>query len=491
MLKQFEAMHFVGVGGIGMSGLAKILLSRHKKISGSDLKYNALMQKLEADGAQIFASHAAEHIPQDTDYVVVSTAISTDNPEIIEAQRRHIPIIHRADVLNYLLTSAHSVSVTGTHGKTTTTSLLSLILKAANLEPSVVIGGEVPQLGTNAIAGKGDYLVAEVDESDQSLRKLSSEVAVITNIEVDHLDHYKDLNEIIEAVAEFVGNQPANGKTLVNFDDPGIRLLLSRLPYHIMPATFGLTSETVDYKAESIILEATHSNFTVVFKGQPLGQFRINVPGIHNVYNALSAIACSHAIGLDMAPVIQALAEYGGVKRRFQLIGQVHDISVIDDYAHHPSEIKAALNTARLQERPITIIFQPHRFSRTQALMREFSTAFQQADRVILTDIYAASEKPEDFPVSIHDLREQISLQNPGKEVIYLSGFGDIAQYVCEHSDANEMLMTVGAGNITELSTLLVEQLAHRQPKEQAKECKERKIVYAPLHRSRQERKVV
>ncbi|PIQ24295.1 UDP-N-acetylmuramate--L-alanine ligase [bacterium (Candidatus Blackallbacteria) CG17_big_fil_post_rev_8_21_14_2_50_48_46] len=493
MLKHFEQIHFIGIAGIGMSGLARILAARGKQVSGSDLKHNALTQSLEAQGAQIAVGHHAEHVPAGTEYVVVSTAISEENPEIQEARARHIPIIHRSEVLNYLLQTSRSLSITGTHGKTTTSALTSLILVEQGLDPTVVIGGEVPQLGTNALAGQGEFIVAEVDESDQSLRRLSSEVAVITNLEVDHLDHYQGLDEIIEAVAEFVSRQPENGRLVVNLDDAGVRLLLERLPESMRLRTLGFALEATDadYRVVQKELSPTGSRFEVEVRGESLGWFDLKIPGIHNIYNALAALSATHSLGVVSAQAIRtALASYQGVKRRFQLIGMLDTVSVIDDYAHHPSEIRATLSTAKLQNRHISVAFQPHRYSRTQALLQDFADSFELADRVILTDIYAASERPEDFQVSILDLVAKTRQTYPDKEVLYFASLPEIKTYLLENLIPDEMVLTIGAGNITDLSYDLVGNLQAKSS-DSIEKMNEQKIVYAPVRRTHQERKVV
>jgi UDP-N-acetylmuramate--alanine ligase len=492
MLTHFERIHFIGIGGIGMSGLARILSARGRQVSGSDLKDNALTRHLHEQGVQIFSGHHAEHIPAGTEYVVVSTAISDENPEIQAARQRHIPIIHRSAVLNYLLQTSRGISITGTHGKTTTSALTALILIEAGFEPTVVIGGEVPQLGTNAIAGQGMFTVAEVDESDQSLRDLTTETAIITNLEVDHLDHYADLNEILEAVAEFVGHQPDHGRLVVNLDDPGVNALLGRLPESVRRrcVTFSLHHPEADYRIQHYTLSVSGSRFQVERHGQPLGDFELNIPGVHNLYNALSALSATHALGVPCAHIQTALSAYQGVKRRFQRIGELGSAVVIDDYAHHPSEIQATLQTARLQNRPVTVIFQPHRYSRTQALLHDFAVSFAQADRLILTDIYAASENPGDFQISIHDLVSAARQAHPDLEVLYFPALQDIRDYVLGNLIPDEIVLTMGAGNITELSYALVEAVAVQVTEEHEK-LTEQKVVYAPVRLTHHERKVV
>ncbi len=493
MLESFDKIHFIGIGGIGMSGLARILLSQGKQVSGSDIKMNPLLEELSANGAKVYPHHDPSHLPAGTEYVVVSTAISEQNPEYIEAQQRNIPIIHRSEVLRYLLANSRGISVTGTHGKTTTSALLSLILVDQQLDPTIVIGGEIPQLGTNARAGSGEFTVAEVDESDQSLRRLSTEVAIVSNLEVDHLDHYHGLDEIIEAVLEFISNMPAQGKIIVNTDDAGNRLLLERLPQERLQnvISFGLTDTNADYRAVNPQLLIAGSSFDVEYKGTNIGHFELGIPGTHNIYNALSTIACAHSLNFKLPQVAESLKSYCGVKRRFQLIGELAgDVKVIDDYGHHPSEIIATLSTARLQNRPVTAVFQPHRYSRTQALLQDFAKSFEQADRIILTDIYAASENPADFTVSIQQLVEATQLKNPGKEVLYFSKLEDIRNYLLQNLIPRELILTIGAGNITELSRLLVGNSRKAEAKPD-NEKQEAKIVYAPVAVTPTQRQVV
>ncbi|MBF2054390.1 MAG: UDP-N-acetylmuramate--L-alanine ligase [Candidatus Sericytochromatia bacterium] len=487
MLKPFKKLHFIGIGGIGMSGLAGILLSQGATISGSDLKHNRLTQELQAQGATIYTAHSAEQVPADADYVVVSTAISEHNPEYIAAQTHRIPIIHRSAVLAHLLAKSRGISITGTHGKTTTSALMSLILYDQGLDPTIVIGGEVPQLGTNARAGQGAFTVAEVDESDQSLRQLSSEMVLITNLEVDHLDHYKGLDEIIEAVMEFLNNQPPAARIFVNLDDAGVQALLAALPEHkrAQCISFALKHPDADYRLSAPPELLTRgSRFSIAYQGQSLGNFEIGIPGLHNIANALGALACSHYLGLDLNQLAQTLKAYQGVKRRFQHIGDLPGgVSVIDDYGHHPSEIKATLTTARLQQRPVTAVFQPHRYSRTAALLHDFAASFEQADRIILTDIYAASENPADFVIDIHDLVSQTRALNPDKTVLYFPDLECISQYLLANLHEQELILTIGAGNITELSGLL---LAGKPAAPNSKTEQENNIVYAPIQRGPQ-----
>lgn len=487
MLKPFKKLHFIGIGGIGMSGLAGILLSQGAAISGSDLKHNHLTQELQSQGATVYAAHRAEQVPTDADYVVVSTAIADNNPEYQAAQAHNIPIIHRSAVLAYLLARSRGISITGTHGKTTTSALMSLLLYDQGLDPTLVIGGEVPQLGTNARAGQGEFTVAEVDESDQSLRHLSSEMVLITNLEVDHLDHYNGLDEIIEAVVQFLHNQPPEARIFVNLDDSGVQKLLQQLPTHKRQQciSFALQHPDADYRLSSEAELLTQgSRFSVQYQNQALGDFEIGIPGLHNISNALSALACSHYLGLDLNQVARTLKAYQGVKRRFQQIGELPGgVTVIDDYGHHPSEIRATLTTARLQKRPITAIFQPHRYSRTDALIDDFAQAFEQADRVILTDIYAASENPADFAITIHDLLQKTQAANPGKPVLYFADFESISSYLLAHLMPQELILTIGAGNITELPGLL---LAGKPAAPNSKTEQENNIVYAPIQRGPQ-----
>lgn len=462
MLDVAQHIHFIGIGGIGMSGLARILLTHGKTVSGSDLKANIQTQALQSLGAHIYLEQSAANIQPEVECVVISTAISENNPELLRARMLNLPILHRSDVLRYLLEVSRGIAITGTHGKTTTSALMSLVLMEQQLDPTIVIGGQIPQLGTNAYAGSGDYTVAEVDESDQSLRKLTSEIVLITNLEVDHLDHYSGLDEILEAVLEFLTHQPSQGRIICNLDDAGVRRLLELMPAHYQQRCvgFGLTTADADYTATHIENLTRSSRFELMHRGVSLGQFEIGIPGTHNVYNAMSVLATVHDMGLDMPKAAQSLAAYQGVQRRFQLMGQMRDdISVIDDYAHHPSEIRATLQAARLQKKKITAVFQPHRYSRTQGLLNDFAQAFAEADRIIFTDIYAASENPLDFDITIQHLVHAAQVANPHKDVQFFSAFEDIARYVQTHQEPQSLVLTMGAGNISQLSQLLVGKL--------------------------------
>ncbi len=459
MLDAAQHIHFIGIGGIGMSGLARILLTHGKTVSGSDLKANAQTQALQAQGAHIYFEQAAANLQDTVECVVISTAISEHNPELKRARAMNLPVLHRSDVLRYLLEVSRGIAITGTHGKTTTSALMSLVLMEQALDPTIVIGGQIPQLGTNAHAGSGEYTVAEVDESDQSLRKLTSEIVLITNLEVDHLDHYSGLDEILEAVLEFLSHQPNHGRIVCNMDDPGVRRLLQLMPVHYQSRCIGyaLQTEEVDYRAEQIESFPQASRFTLRHQGQSLGVFDIGIPGIHNVYNAMSVLAAVHDMGLDLAQAARSLAAYQGVQRRFQLMGEMPDnVRVIDDYAHHPSEIRATLQTACLQQKFITAVFQPHRYSRTQGLLNDFAQAFDQADRIIFTDIYAASENPLDFDITIQHLVHAAQVANPQKDVQFFSAFEDISHYISEHPVPDSLVLTMGAGNISQLAQLLV-----------------------------------
>ena len=452
MLDAAQHIHFIGIGGIGMSGLAHILLTHGKTITGSDIKENTQTQALQAQGAQVFLQQEAANLTDAVECVVISTAISEHNPELKRARELQLPILHRSDVLRYLLEVSRGIAITGTHGKTTTSALMSLVLMEQSLDPTIVIGGQIPQLGTNAHAGSGEFTVAEVDESDQSLRKLTSEIVLITNLEVDHLDHYSGLGEILDAVLEFLSHQPEHGRIVCNIDDPGVRLLLQQMPaaYHSRCVSFGLGQQKADYVARQIQNGTHKSGFELSYQDETLGHFEIGIPGVHNVYNAMSVLAAVHDMGLDMDKAKKALASYQGVQRRFQRVGEmVNAVAVIDDYAHHPSEIRATLQTARLQNKFITAVFQPHRYSRTQGLLKDFAQAFGEADRIIFTDIYAASENPLDFDITIQ-------VANPHKDIQYFSAFEDIVRYVSDHEVPDSLLLTMGAGNISQLSKLLV-----------------------------------
>ncbi|MFN8671245.1 MAG: UDP-N-acetylmuramate--L-alanine ligase [Candidatus Sericytochromatia bacterium] len=454
-LSKINKVHFVGIGGIGMSALAFALLSKGKKVSGTDKKASNITDKLTEMGAKVNIEHSSDNITSDIDIIVVSTAIDKTNPEIIKAKELNIPIYHRADLLNAFLRSHESIAVTGTHGKTSTSAMMSQVLYEANLQPTALVGGQIISFGTNSLTGNSNYLVAEVDESDKSIHKLSASYAIITNLETDHLDHYKDLNDIISTMKSFVDNIPQDGKIIICKDSDGNRELMKLLSDRNV-ITYGEEEESSDYVITDIEQTDSSSRFKILEKGKLLGEFFMPVAGKHYILNALSVIICSRLMGVSVENIKKGLENYKGVKRRFEKIAEKDGSIIIDDYAHHPTEIKATLSTANLFKRPVTVAFQPHRFSRTQGLMDDFSKSFEYADRVIITDIYGAGEKQEDFPeTTSKKLSEMIKIHYPNKEVHYIASLEEISDFITKNKLEKEIIITMGAGTITNLSKMI------------------------------------
>lgn len=456
-LDNLNKIHFIGIGGIGMSALAFNLISKGKKISGSDKKDSKIIEQLISLGADIKLSHDENNISSDTDLVVISTAINKNNPEIRKALDLGIRICHRADVLNLLLRSHNSIAVTGTHGKTSTSAMVSQILFESGLNPNALIGGEANFFHSNCISGKSNYLVAEVDESDQSIKNLSANYAIITNLEVDHLDHYKDLNEIINIMNKFLSNLPNDSKLIICKDSYGNNKLLEN--YYKEYITYSLIDDKADYKAVDIFLAKNYSKFKVKHRGMILGEFTVPVAGLHYVSNSLASIILSLEIGIDIEDIKSALANYKGVKRRFEIVGNSNDTMIVDDYAHHPTEIRATLSSASLYQKYLTVVFQPHRYSRTKSLLNDFSCSFESADRIILTDVFSAGELYEDYQIDSEDLYNLVKSNYPEKEVYYIKTLDEVKNFILSKHIPNHMVITMGAGTITNLSKDLAEGL--------------------------------
>src|SRR5438270_93201 len=397
MFAKIQRVHFVGIGGIGMSGIAEVLLTLGFKVSGSDLKPNAITDRLRALGATIFQAHRAENAAG-AEVVVTSSAIAANNPEVAEARRLRVPVIARAEMLAELMRLKYGIAIAGMHGKTTTTSMVAAVLAAGGLDPTAVIGGRVDAIGSNARLGKSQYLVAEADESDRSFMKLSPILSVVTNVDREHMDCYRDMDDVEQAFVDFMNRVPFYGAVIACQDDERLHSLLPRLVRRLI--TYG-ASETSGFRVR-LLDEACksedsrpRSRFEVVSRGKQIGEFELHVPGHHNVLNATAAVATGIGLDIPAANIAEALAQFRGVDRRFQLKGKIAGVSVVDDYGHHPTEIRATLAAARqCGFDKIHVIFQPHRYTRTRDLAEEFATAFGDADTVELLDIYAASEKP-------------------------------------------------------------------------------------------------
>ena len=446
-----------------MSGIAEVLLTLGYKVSGSDLKSSPVTERLANLGAIIFEGHRAENITG-AEVVVTSSAVARDNPEVARAHAQHIPVIPRAEMLAELMRLKYGIAIAGMHGKTTTTSMVAAVLAGGGLDPTVVVGGRVDAMGSNARLGKSQYLVAEADESDRSFLKLSPILAVVTNIDREHMDCYKDMSDVEQAFLDFVDRVPFYGMAVLCNDDERLRVLLPRLARRAI--TYGLR-EGSDFRIVKSEIECGsanrhYSHFAVEYRGKSLGDFHLRVPGNHNVLNATAAVAVG--VGLDVAPerIREALEDFRGVDRRFQLKGSANGVSVFDDYGHHPTEIRATLAAARqCGFRHIHVAFQPHRYTRTKDLLEEFGTAFNDADHVYILDIYAASEKP--IP-GVNGERVADAIQRLGnKDARYVPSFADAARELGTLAESGDMVLTLGAGNVSQLGPEILEHLKARR----------------------------
>ena len=489
MFAKIQRIHFVGIGGIGMSGIAEVLLNLGYKISGSDLKSSPVTQRLVSLGAQTFEGHQAANITG-ADVIVTSSAISIDNPEVAEARRLHIPVIQRAEMLAELMRLKYGIAIAGMHGKTTTTSMVAAVLAAGGLDPTVVVGGRVDAMGSNARLGKSHYLVAEADESDRSFLKLSPIVSVVTNIDREHMDCYRDMRDVHRTFLEFMERVPFYGLVVGCHDDPVLERLLPRV--HRRVTTYG-TSPGSDFlirihsdnaaqkhvpqvrasSAGAKLGEAklgdaslggtAFSRFRVTYKEKglkekDLGEFTLRVPGTHNVLNATAAIAVGIALDIPADQIRSGLDGFRGVDRRFQLKGKAAGVSVVDDYGHHPTEIRATLAAAhQCGFRRVHVIFQPHRFTRTRDLMDEFSTAFADANTLVLLDIYPASEKP--IPGITTEALAQRIARAGNSAPIYAPSFAEAAEKVAALAQPGDMILTLGAGSVSQLGPMILERL--------------------------------
>ncbi|WP_457574206.1 UDP-N-acetylmuramate--L-alanine ligase [Desulfolithobacter sp.] len=456
MYNKTKHIHFVGIGGIGMSGIAELLLNLGYRVSGSDLNRSDITRKLEALGGIIHTGHAGAWV-EGADVVVTSSAISADNPEVLAAREQQIPVIQRAEMLAELMRlKKYGIAVAGSHGKTSTTSLISTILTEAGLDPTVVVGGKVDNLGGNAKLGEGEFLVAEADESDGSFLKLSPVIEVVTNIDLEHLDYYRDLDHIKETFLEFIDLIPFYGVVICCLDDPNIASLLPRIEKRKI--TYGLT-EQADLHAVRIEAGVGGSEFTVRYRGRELGRMRRNTPGRHTIYNTLAAVAVALELEIDFDVIARAMAGFAGVERRLQFKGKENDILVIDDYGHHPTEIRVTLDAVRegWPERRLVVLFQPHRYTRTAALFDEFTTAFHRADVLLLTDIYPASEEPI-AGVDSEGLLAAIK-RHGHRQAYYLPAGEELLQRLDQFVRPGDLLLTLGAGNIVRTGEQFLKQL--------------------------------
>jgi UDP-N-acetylmuramate--alanine ligase len=459
MYKRYQHIHFVGIGGIGMSGIAELLLNLGYKVSGSDLRPSDLTRRLIDLGAEVYFGHEAAHV-RGADVVVLSSAIAEDNPEARAARSLgKVPVIRRAEMLAELMRLKYSVLVAGAHGKTTTTSMVSTVLARGGLDPTVVIGGKLNAWGTNAKMGRGDFMVAEADESDGTFLLLPPTIAVVTNIDLEHLDFYRDLEHIQETFLQFINKIPFYGQAVLCLEDPNIQVLLPRISKRFV--TYGFSSQA-DFQARDVQTKGLVSSYRAYHNGDELGEIEIHIPGRHNVLNSLAAVAIATELELDW-PLVQAgLRDMTGVQRRFQIKGQASGVLVLDDYGHHPTEIKAVLETLAscYPERRRIVAFQPHRYSRTKALMSEFARCFYHSDVLLLTDIYAASEKPIEG-VTSERLLQEISLHGH-HDLHYCPTQDEMVDALEAMVSDGDVVITLGAGNIYQIGEKLLNRLQNR-----------------------------
>lgn len=460
MQRKVKCIHFVGIGGIGMSGIAEVLINLGYNISGSDTAQSETTARLQKLGASVALGHAAKNIGN-ADVVVTSTAVKVDNPEVVEAHRRNVPVIPRAEMLAELLKMKFSVAVSGSHGKTTTTSMVSTILARGGLDPTMVIGGKLASIGSNARLGDGDIIVAEADESDGSFLKLSPTIAVITNIDREHLDFYPGITEIKEAFLKFANIVPFYGCTVLCSDNEHVREITGLIKRKMI--TYGI-EHSADYSARDIKYLGSRTEYSLIYKGDRLGAIELIVPGLFNVYNSLAAVAVSRELDLDFATIKEGLASFSGVVRRLEIKGTVGDITVVDDYGHHPTEVKATLAAARqVWKGRLIVVFQPHRFTRTKALFNEFTQAFGDADLLILNDIYPASEEPI-AGVNSQALCEAIR-KTGHRRVEYIAQVEGTIEFLLNTVRPKDTVITLGAGSIYKIGEAFLKQLAAREIK--------------------------
>jgi UDP-N-acetylmuramate--alanine ligase len=439
-----RSIHFVGIGGIGMSGIAELLLNLGHRVSGSDLRESEITRRLQDFGGKVVLGHLAENLPADVDVVVVSSAVKRANPEWQEARRRGVPVIPRAEMLAELMRLKEGLAIAGSHGKTTTTSMVATVLSHAKLDPTVVVGGKLNALGSNAFLGKSEYIVVEADESDGSFLKLTPSIAVVTNIDPEHLDHYGTFEVLHAAFVEFVNKVPFYGLAVLCLDHPSVQALLPKLEKRHV--TYGLSTQA-EYRADAVVLDGFTTAFDAYRRGEKLGRVTLKMVGVHNVQNALAAIAVADEVGIPFALSKEALEEFRGVQRRFTVRGEKRGITVVDDYGHHPAEVMATLKGARESfKRRLVVAFQPHRHTRTRDLMDEFARSFNDADVVLLTDIYAAGEEAIpgiDAPALVEAIRAR-----GHRDVRYVPR-KELAKTTVEQLREGDLVLTLGAGDVT------------------------------------------
>ncbi len=454
MFGKVTKLYFVGIGGAGMSGIAEILYNLGYQIEGSDHTPSEVTDYLQSLGVTIHSEHRADNL-QDADVVVISSAVGPDNSEVVEARRRGIPVIKRAEMLGELMRLKFSIGVSGTHGKTTTTSMIGKILQHGNYQPTLIVGGVVAELGTGAALGKGDYLVAEADEYDRSFLSMFPTMAVVTNLEGDHLDCYADMDDLVNSFLNYMNRVPFFGSVVISGDDERLLALRSRITRNYV--TFGFSADA-DYRAAGIHLEPGRSIFSVCHHNDLLGEIILHVPGRHNIANALAAVAACRELEVPFGAIADGLLHFSGVARRFEIVGEVKGIMVVDDYAHHPTEITATLKAAKeVYDRRVIVVYQPHLYSRTRDFTGEFADALSKADKCLLVDIYPAREKP------IEGITSQVIIREAQAKGIgdfsYVGSEDNVPQEVVKVAQPGDIVIIMGAGSITRVKRQLLEAL--------------------------------
>jgi UDP-N-acetylmuramate--alanine ligase len=463
-LRTSEQVHFIGIGGYGMSAIARVMLEMGYQVSGSDVVRQELTDKLAAKGARIYIGHEPEHV-EGADLVVYSTALPKDNVERQAAERLQIPTLHRSQMLARLLNQKTGVAVAGAHGKTTTSSMIALVMELSGLDPTYIIGGEIVNLGTNAKAGKGEFVVAEADESDGSFLQYHPAIAVVTNIEADHLENYDgDFNKLKEAYVSYLRNVRKDGIAVVCTDDENIRSILPLVQDGARLVTYSLEG-AADYVADNIRLGDRVASFTVRRGAEELGEIVLSVPGRHNVYNAMATIIVCLEAGASFTAIAEAIKAFRGAKRRFQVLGEVRDMLVIDDYAHHPTEIRATIQAAKATGKRIIAVFQPQRYTRTFFLLDAFSRAFAEADEVIITDIYSPAGEQKIEGVTSQKLVDLIA-SNSNPNVRYIPTKEEVRDWLAERIAPGDLVITMGAGDIWKAADSLARWLREREESE-------------------------
>jgi UDP-N-acetylmuramate--alanine ligase len=460
MFRRIQHVHFVGIGGIGMSGIAEVLVNLGFRVSGSDLKRSGVTDRLQQMGIEFTEGHAAANVG-DAQVVVCSSAVRNDNPEVFEAQRHSIPVIPRAEMLAELMRlKPHSVAVAGSHGKTTTTSMVATVLGHAGLDPTIVVGGVVGAFGSNAHLGTSDLMVVEADESDRSFLMLTPTIAVVTNIDREHMDYYHDMEDVRACFTSFVNKVPFYGTSILCLDDPNVQAIIPRVERRRI--TYGLSAQA-DVSAHGVRYDREFGSAFTLWRGsEVVGEIELRVPGMHNVYNSLAAIAVGFELEVPFERIAGALSTFSGAHRRFQFKAEVDGVLVIDDYGHHPTEIRATLAAAKIGSggRRTVVLFQPHRYTRTHDLMGEFARSFNNADTLLISEIYAASEEPIEG-VTGETLTDAIKRYGH-KDVHYIGGLEGAAQTIRERVQPGDMVITMGAGTVNRVGDQIVELLRSR-----------------------------